>query len=170
MTLQRTGSSTQSYYTPNDYNWYKTQGKGTISGTSHTASWVTTISRPAWTTSKAGRIISPEHTNGDYQQLFRSGAPFEVSVFNFPINVRNDDRYYATFVEDAWRTAGDRLTLNLGARFAFDHGFVPARTHAAGQFADLYPAASYPQVNVTSWNTFAPRLHATYALTKDVSL
>ena len=31
MTLQRSGSSTQSYFTPNDYNWYKLESKGTIS-------------------------------------------------------------------------------------------------------------------------------------------
>ena len=111
--------------------------------------------------------IAPEHVNGDYQLLLRNGAPFEVSVFNLPIDVRNDDRYYGSFVADEWRTAGGRLTLNLGARFAFDQGFVPAQSHVAGQFAMIYPAASYPRIDVTSWNTLVPRLRATYDLTND---
>jgi hypothetical protein len=113
------------------------------------------------------QIVSPEHPNGDYQQLFRSSVPYQLSVFNFPIDVRNDDRYYGTFLADEWRTASNRLTLNLGFRAAFDRGFVPAQSHAAGQFSMIYPAASYPQVDVTSWNTFVPRLRATYDLTGD---
>jgi hypothetical protein len=168
VTLHRSGSSTQSYFTPNDYNWYKFESKGTISwykphgffGDHNLKAGLDYIK--GWT-----EIVSPEHVNGNYQQLFRNGVPFELAVFNFPIDVRNDDRYYGTFITDEWRTPSNRLTLNLGARFAFDRGFVPAQAHTAGQFGAVYPSASYPQINVTSWNTFAPRLHATYALTKD---
>jgi hypothetical protein len=168
VTLRRSGSSTQSYFTPNDYNWYKLESKGTISwykphgflGDHNIKAGLDYIK--GWT-----QIVSPEHVNGDYQQLFRSGAPYQVAVFNFPIDVRNDDRYYGTFLADEWRTASSRLTLNLGFRAAFDRGFVPAQSHAAGQFAMIYQAASYPKIDVTSWNTFVPRLRATYDLMGD---
>jgi hypothetical protein len=66
-----------------------------------------------------------------------------------------------------WRTTGGRLTLNLGFRLAFDRGFIREQSKEAGQFASIYPAASYPKLDVTSWNTFVPRLRATYQLTSD---
>src|SRR5262249_52495420 len=162
------GSSTLTYYAPIDINWYKLESKGTIA-------WYKPHSFLGDHNIKGGldyikgwsQTIAPEHVNGDYQMLFRSGVPYEVSVFNFPIEYRNDARYYGSYVADEWRTAGGRLTLNLGMRAAFDRGFVPAQSHAAGQFASIYPAASYPRVDVTSWNTFVPRLRATYQLTND---
>jgi hypothetical protein len=168
VTLKRWGSSTQSYYAPNDINWYKLESKGTVS-------WYKPHSLLGDHNIKAGldyikgwsQTVAPEHVNGDYQLLYRSGVPFEVSVFNFPIDVRNDDRYYGTFFADEWRTGSGRLTLNLGFRAAFDRGFVPAQSHEAGQFAMVYPAATYKRIDVTSWNTFVPRLRATYQLTRD---
>jgi hypothetical protein len=168
VTLQRTGSSTQSYYTPNDYNWYKVEAKGTISWYKPHGFWGDHNVKggldyiKGWT-----QIVSPEHPNGDYQQLFRSGAPYEVSAFNLPIDVRNDDRYYGTFLADEWKPGSGRLTFNLGFRLAFDRGFVPAQSKEAGQFAVIYPAASYSKIDVTSWNTFVPRLRATYDVTGD---
>jgi hypothetical protein len=168
VTQQRTGSSTQSYYTPNDYNWYKVQGKGSISWYKPHGFWGDHSVKAGFDYIKGWtQIISPEHENGDYQQLFRSGVPYQFSAFNLPIDVRNDDRYYATFVADEWRTASSRLTFNLGFRAAFDRGFVPAQSKVAGQFAVIYPAASYPKIDVTSWNTFVPRVRATYDLTGD---
>jgi hypothetical protein len=165
--LERSGDSTQTYFTPDDYIWAKLESKATIN-------WYKPHGFLGDHSVKAGfdyikgytKVLYPEHVSGDYEQLYRNGAPFELAVFNLTSNARNDDRYYATFVEDEWRASG-RLTLNLGARVAFDRGFLPAQTHTGGQFAAIFPSASYPQIDVTSWNTFAPRLHATYALTRD---
>jgi hypothetical protein len=164
---ERSGSSTLTYYTPDDYIWAKIESKGTIS-------WYKPSGFLGDHNVKAGfdyikgwtKVLYPEHANGDYEQEYLNGAPYELAVFNLSANARNDDRYYATFVEDEWRTSS-RLTLNVGTRVAFDRGFLPAQTHTGGQFAALFPSASYPRINVTSWNTVAPRLHATYALTKD---
>ena len=164
---QRSGNSTQTYFTPDDYIWAKLESKGTIN-------WYKPHGFLGDHSVKAGfdyikgytKVLYPEHVGGDYEQLYRNGVPFELAAFNLTSNARNDDRYYATFVEDEWRASG-RLTFNLGGRVAFDRGFLPAQSHTGGQFADLFPSASYPQINVTSWNTFAPRLHATYSLTRD---
>jgi hypothetical protein len=87
-------------------------------------------------------------------------------VFNFPTAVRNDDIYYGLFLKDQWRL-GDRLTINLGARLAFDQAYVPEQRRAAGEFASLYPAASFPRVDLPAWNTFVPRVHAAYDLSHD---
>ncbi len=168
VTLRRSGSSTQTYFGPIDINWYKLESKGTVS-------WYLPHRLLGDHNLKAGldyikgwsQTLAPEHVNGNYQQLFRSNVPFEVSVYNFPIDVHNDDHYYGTFLSDEWRTGGGRLTLNLGFRAAFDRGFIREQSKTAGQFATIYPAASYPRLDVTSWNTVVPRLRATYQLTSD---
>jgi hypothetical protein len=168
VTLKRWGSSTQTYYAPIDINWYKVQSKGTLS-------WYVPDGFLGNHNFKAGldfikgwsETLAPEHVNGNYIQLYRSLAPYQVQVFNLPIHTFNDDHYYGSFVSDEWRTSGGRLTLNLGFRLAFDRGFIREQSKEAGEFASIYPAASYPQLDVTSWNTFVPRLRATYQLTSD---
>lgn len=165
--LTRWGSSSQSYFTPIGYLWSKFQVKGAVS-------WYAADGFLGDHNVKGGldfirgnaRIQAPEHQNGNYQLLYSNGAPFQVQVFNFPIDVRNTDDYYGFFVKDEWR-ASRRLTISLGARLAFDRGFIPGQSHAAGQFATIYPAADYPRINVTSWNTIVPRLHASYDVTGD---
>lgn len=165
--LRRTGSSTQSYFTPNDYNWYKLTSKGTVSWYKSRGLWGAHAVKGGldyirgWT-----QIVSPEHVNGNYQQLFRSGVPYQISVWNFPIDVRNDARYYGSFLADEWRPLS-RLTFNLGFRLAWDRNFVPAQSHEAGQFATIYPAASYPKIAVVSWTTFVPRVRATWDVAGD---
>jgi hypothetical protein len=168
VTLRRWGSSTQTYYAPIDINWFKTVAKGNVS-------WYLPDSFAGDHNFKGGldfikgwsETLAPEHVNGNYQQLFRSNVPYQVQVFNFPIHYFNDDHYYGAFLMDEWRTGGGRLTFNLGFRLAFDRGFIREQSKEAGQFAAIYPAASYPELDVTSWTTFVPRLRATYQLTSD---
>jgi hypothetical protein len=168
VTLRRTGASSQTYFTPNDYNWYKVTSKSTISwfkphgllGAHNVKGGFDYIK--GWT-----QIVSPDHgVTGNYQQLFTSGVPFQLSAWNFPIDVRNDVRYYGSYLADEWRPAS-RLTLNLGFRLAWDHNFVPAQTKVAGQFASIYPAASYPEIDVVDWTTFVPRVRATWDVAGD---
>jgi hypothetical protein len=93
-------------------------------------------------------------------------VPFQLSAWNFPIDVRNDVRYYGSYLADEWRPAS-RLTFNLGFRLAWDHNFVPAQTKEAGEFASIYPAASYPKIDVVNWTTFVPRIRATWDVSGD---
>ena len=166
--LTRWGSSSQSYFTPIDYNWTKYQIKGSMS-------WFSPDRFLGAHNVKAGldfikgttQIVSLEHSEGDYLLQYSNGTPFQIQVYNFPVDVRNADRYYGFYLKDEWRTAARRLTLSLGLRLALDRGYVPAQSHDAGQFALIYPAASYDQIDVTSWNTFVPRLRAAYDVTGD---
>ena len=168
VTLQRTGSSNLNYNAPNDVNWYRQSVKGTISWTPDHAVLGNHSLKMGWDFERAyTQTIAPEHPTGDYLQIYRSGVPFEIQIYNFPINVRNNDTYNGVFIADQWRTASRRLTLDLGVRLAFDRNFIPAQDKAAGQFAQIYPAQSYPRLDVSSWNTFVPRLHAAYDLTGD---
>src|SRR5262249_6880492 len=78
-----------------------------------------------------------------------------------------NDTYNSVFLKDQWQTPSRRLTFDLGMRLAFDRNFIPPQDKAAGQFASVYPAQSYPRIDVASWNTVVPRLHAAYDLTGD---
>ena len=106
------------------------------------------------------------HENGDYILQFSNNSPFQVQVFNHPIQVRNDDKYTALFLKDQWRMAS-RLTLNLGVRFAFDQAYVPAADQGGRTVASIYPGASFDRVNLSAWNSVVPRVHAAYDLTND---
>jgi len=54
--------------------------------------------------------------------------------------------------------------LNVGLRYANDNGFVPDQCRDAGVFA---AAACFDKVQMNTWRTFAPRLHAAWDLTGD---
>ena len=106
---------------------------------------------------------------GNYQLIFRSGVPFEVSARNNPANSQSRMVYVPLYVQDSW-AIGRRLTLNLGVRYAHDHSYLPeqCRVAAPAPFATLYPAQCFPETEpVKAWNPVTPRLHASYDLTGD---
>ena len=109
--------------------------------------------------------------SGDYILRFRSNVPYQINIYNNPVSARGDDRYTAVYVKDEWRLS-PRLTLNLGARFAHDNLYAPATSRAAAPIGGgapyaPYAAASFPQIDFPSYDTFVPRLHAAYDLTGD---
>jgi hypothetical protein len=167
VTLKRWGSSSQSYFTPNNFIYAKYQIKGAVS-------WYAADSFLGDHNIKLGLdyikgwdiIDAFSHETGDYILQFSNNVPFQVQVFNHPVQVRNDDKYTAVFLKDQWRMAS-RLTLNLGVRLAFDQAYVPAQSKVAGSFATIYPAASFDRVDLPAWNTVVPRLHAAYDLSND---
>ncbi len=98
----------------------------------------------------------------------KGGVPFDVVFFNAP--VYPDGRQHTTsfFARDSW-TIGRRLTLNLGARFASVAAFAPEQTRdaASGPSAPLFPAQTFPRVDLNTWNSFEPRLHAAFDVSGD---
>ena len=69
-------------------------------------------------------------TAGNYQQMLRSGAAFQIGVWNYPVTPANTIRYLGIYGQDSW-TINRRLTLNLGLRYAHDNGFLPRQCRDA---------------------------------------
>lgn len=97
---------------------------------------------------------------GDYQLNFRSGVPFQIVTYNFPVDPLTNSDYLGFYAADSW-TIARRVTLNLGLRFAHDRGYVPEQCREAGSFA---PAECYDRIDFPTWNSFAPRVHASFDL------
>ena len=97
---------------------------------------------------------------GDYQLNFRSGVPFQIVTYNYPVEPITSSDYLAFYGMDSW-TIARRMTLNLGLRFAHDKGYVPEQCREAGSFA---AAACYNRIDFPVWNSFAPRLHFSFDL------
>jgi outer membrane receptor protein involved in Fe transport len=103
---------------------------------------------------------------GNYALMFdlvggvpHQGVQFETS--NAPVNPVNWDNVYSLYFTDMWRI-GQRLTLNLGTRYDYQHSWVPEQTREAGPFA---AAATFPEVEVGKWGHFGPRAGVAWDLT-----
>jgi hypothetical protein len=105
-----------------------------------------------------GRRRPARPIEGDYQLNFRNGVPIQYVTYNFPVDPLTNSDYTGLYVMDSWAIAR-RLTLNLGLRFAHDKGYVPEQCRDAGSFA---PAECYDRIDFPVWNSFAPRLHASF--------
>jgi hypothetical protein len=69
------------------------------------------------------------------------------------------------YLTDSWQ-APKRLTLNLGVRFDRFRSYVPAMVHPVSRWNPTeiqFPA----QENLITWNLFAPRIGASWAMTED---
>jgi Carboxypeptidase regulatory-like domain len=167
VTQRRSGSSSTNYFTPDRFKWAKYQIKGSTSWFAPDSLMGDHNVKTGFTYIKGWAINdSYSHQNGDYILQYSNSSPFQIQVYNHPASNRADDNYYGFFVSDQWRVA-QRLTLNLGARLAFDQLYIPAQTKEAGQFAQIYPEVSFARIDLPAWNTIVPRLHAAYDLTND---
>ena len=92
---------------------------------------------------------------------FRNGRPTQLTQYVVP--TKEWDRInpdLGLYGQDQWTIK--RLTLNLGVRFDYLKGYVPAQHLPAGPFV---PARDYAPVNcVPCWKDFSPRVSAAYDL------
>jgi hypothetical protein len=97
--------------------------------------------------------------NGDLFQQYQNGRPFQVTVYNTPIDgVRNDlDAAVGVFVQDSW-TIG-RLTVNGGLRWDYLKNSVPPQTSRAGTFV---PQRTFGAVSLPVWKNWSPRVGLAY--------
>jgi hypothetical protein len=58
-----------------------------------------------------------------------------------------------------------RVTINAGVRWERYHNYYPEQTKEAGQFAEIFPAKTYPQQDVLTWVDTVPRLGAAWDVT-----
>jgi len=100
---------------------------------------------------------------GDYQLLFRNGAPFEINAYNSPNSPANAGWYLGTYVADNV-TIGRRLTLNVGARYAYQPVWVPAQCGESGGTFTPAPCLT-SDVRFKTFTSVAPRVSLAFDLT-----
>ena len=92
---------------------------------------------------------------------FRNGRPTQLTQYVVP--TKEWDRIspdLGLYAQDQWTMK--RLTLNLGLRFDYLRGYVPAQHLPAGPFV---PARDYAAIDcVPCWRDLSPRLSAAYDL------
>ncbi len=91
-------------------------------------------------------------------------VPNQITLFATPLTlIENLDADVGVYVQDQWTI--NRLTLNMGVRYDYFRGSVPAQSLPATRFL---PARSYAAVeNVPLWQDVNPRLGAAYDLFGD---
>ena len=107
----------------------------------------------------------PSQPNGNYRLIYDrvgglSGQPVEMDAHNYPVAGASHQNLFVGYISDSWRPS-DRMTVNLGLRFEQNSAYVGSQVKEQGQFG---LAGSFPQIDVGTWNAFAPRLGVTYDL------
>jgi hypothetical protein len=95
-------------------------------------------------------------------------TPVEVYLYNTPLVQQTKMRNFAAFVQD--RASYSRVTFNLGLRWSYYDGDIPAQSNGGAEWGAACAACngSYPEVKPNySWNTIAPRTGAVVKLTQD---
>jgi hypothetical protein len=110
--------------------------------------------------------LGPKPQN--YHLIYNDGVPFEIAFLNSPTFGKLAARSLAIYLKDSW-TIGRRLTLNVGARYMRDSGYVPenCREAAAPPSDVVFPAQCFDRVELRLFNSVAPRLHAAYDIAGD---
>jgi hypothetical protein len=105
-------------------------------------------------------------SNLNYQLQYSNGQPFQLQTWNYPVVPESDSNYLDGYVRDNW-IIGRRLTLNVGARFERDLGFVPDQCREDAEPREFGPAACFDRVEMEPWTSVAPRVYAAYDITGD---
>lgn len=98
------------------------------------------------------------HINGGLDYSVRNGIPSSLREWVQPHRVLNRNTELGLYTQDQWTIR--KLTLNMGVRFDYLNGHVPAEHLDAGP---LVPARDLPEVSdVPNWKDIAPRVGAAY--------
>lgn len=103
------------------------------------------------------------HPHGNYVLIHDrvggvANTPVEIEINNSPLTPKNGQTTYAWYLKDTWRI-GDRLTANLGVRYERMVSFLPAQSkEASPQFPTLFPAGSFAERHILTWNRVLPRV------------
>jgi len=99
----------------------------------------------------------------------RTGCtPSEVFLYNTPLTLKTKMRNYAAFVQD--RLSYERFTFNLGLRWSYYDGTIPAQGNGGAEWGAACAACnvSFPEIKTPySWNTLAPRTGLVWKVTED---
>ena len=101
--------------------------------------------------------------SGNYQLIFNNTVPFQLNTYNYPDTPLNDGQYLGLYIQDNW-TVARRVVISAGLRFAHDSAYAPEQCREAADFA---PAACYSRIQMRTWDSMAPRLHASWDMSGD---
>jgi len=107
-----------------------------------------------------GTYVNTRETNADLQQVYNSGAPISVTVYNTPLRYKDallgDLGLYA---QDTWTI--NRLTLNGGVRFETLRHEVSKQQSGAGRWIG---ERNFDPIPMPTWKDIAPRFGVVYDL------
>jgi Carboxypeptidase regulatory-like domain len=107
-----------------------------------------------WEADGLGKLSNPQ---GNYLLYYDNGVPYQMDIYNYPIQPHDRATTQATYLKDTWRI-GKSVTLNLGVRWERQHTYLPAQSiGASAQFPTLFPAAAFPALDVLTWVRTVPR-------------
>jgi len=112
------------------------------------------------------RVTGPAAT---CNSTVRTGCtPVEVFLYNTPLTQKTQMRNFAAFVQD--RATYNRLTVNLGLRWSYYDGTIPAQSNGGAEWGAACSACnqSFGESKTPyHWSTFAPRTGLVVKLTED---
>jgi hypothetical protein len=91
-----------------------------------------------------------------------------VLLYNTPLTQKTKMNNYAAFIQD--RATYNRFTVNLGLRWSYYSGDIPAQGNGGAEWGAACAAcnASFPEIKPNySWNTLAPRTGIVWKATED---
>ena len=93
-----------------------------------------------------------------------SGTPVRIRIYNTPVVPSDHEDTYAWYFKDSWRPT-KALTFNLGLRWERQHSYLPPQSRAAARdFPDVFPAGSFPKIEVQKFSRVVPRLGGAWNL------
>jgi len=99
----------------------------------------------------------------------RTGCvPSQVFLYNTPLTQQTAMKNLAAFVQD--RATFNRITVNLGLRWSYYDGTIPAQSNGGAEWGAACSACnqSFPEIKTPyAWNTLAPRTGVVIKLTED---
>jgi Carboxypeptidase regulatory-like domain len=112
---------------------------------------------------RASTRITTDKAAGDYLLEFQNGVPNKIVIYNSPFPSSNNGlNGQALFVTDTWGFR--RVSINYGLRWERYDAFYPTQSKPAGQFSDVFPAATFAGENILTWNDVVPRAGASWDL------
>jgi len=107
-----------------------------------------------------GPYVNTREANADLQQVYRTGRPFSVTIYNTPLRYKDTLKAdIGIYAQDTWTV--DRLTVNAGLRWEYLSSEVSASTSGQGRFV---PERTFDAIQMPVWKDFAPRFGVVYDL------
>jgi len=95
-------------------------------------------------------------------------VPNQVFLYNTPLTQQTAMKNLAAFIQD--RATFNRVTVNLGVRWSYYDGTIPAQSNGGAEWGSACSACnqSFPEIKTPyAWNTLAPRTGVVIKLTED---